>query len=92
MAILGRNPQGALRVPVLDRYQERGTIVLGKVESGVLTTGQKLVIKPTNTRTTVAQVYINEKPVRTAKPGENVLMRLTCNLEDLQKGRWLMVL
>ncbi|KDO30450.1 hypothetical protein SPRG_04352 [Saprolegnia parasitica CBS 223.65] len=86
MAILGRNPQGALRVPVLDRYQERGTIVLGKVESGVLTTGQKLVIKPTNTRTTVAQVYINEKPVRTAKPGENVLMRLTCNLEDLQKG------
>ncbi|OQS04737.1 translation elongation factor 1-alpha, partial [Thraustotheca clavata] len=86
MTIVGRNPQGPLRVPVLDRYQERGTIVLGKVESGVLSTGQKIVVMPTNMRTTVAQVYINEKPVRTAKPGENVLMRLTCNLEDLQKG------
>ncbi len=31
MTIPGRNPSGPLRVPVLDRYQERGTIVLGKV-------------------------------------------------------------
>ncbi|KAF0685421.1 Aste57867_22687 [Aphanomyces stellatus] len=86
MTIAGRNPQGPLRVPVLDRYLERGTIVLGKVESGVLATGAKIVLKPTNVKTTVAQVYINEKPVRTAKPGENVTMRLTCNLEDVTKG------
>ncbi|KAH9114284.1 hypothetical protein AeMF1_011631 [Aphanomyces euteiches] len=86
MTITGRNPQGPLRVPVLDRYLERGTIVLGKVESGVLTTGAKIVLKPTNVRTTVAQVYINEKPVRTAKPGENVLMRLACGLEEVNKG------
>ncbi|KAH9095472.1 hypothetical protein Ae201684P_014539 [Aphanomyces euteiches] len=82
MTITGRNPQGPLRVPVLDRYLERGTIV----ESGVLTTGAKIVLKPTNVRTTVAQVYINEKPVRTAKPGENVLMRLACGLEEVNKG------
>ncbi|RHY29523.1 hypothetical protein DYB32_005081, partial [Aphanomyces invadans] len=100
LTIPGRNPQGPLRVPVLDRYQERGTIVLGKVpmlhcpltmcsrqvESGVLTTGAKIVLKPTSLRTTVAQVYINDKPVRTAKPGENVTMRLTCGLEDVTKG------
>ncbi|KAF0756737.1 hypothetical protein AaE_004510 [Aphanomyces astaci] len=86
MTIPGRNPAGPLRVPVLDRYQERGTIVLGKVESGVLTTGAKIVLKPTSLRTTVAQVYINDKPVRTAKPGENVTMRLTCGLEEITKG------
>ncbi|RHY05594.1 hypothetical protein DYB25_007779 [Aphanomyces astaci] len=56
------------------------------VESGVLTTGAKIVLKPTSLRTTVAQVYINDKPVRTAKPGENVTMRLTCGLEEITKG------
>lgn len=31
--IAGRDRDGPLRVPVLDRYQERGTIVMGKVGS-----------------------------------------------------------
>ncbi|KAF1795844.1 Tr-type G domain, conserved site [Phytophthora cactorum] len=61
-----RNPDGPTRVPILDRYAERGTIALGKVESGILKTGQK--------------------PVRTAKPGENVTIRLSCGLDDIQKG------
>lgn len=86
MHIADRNPDGPLRVPLLDRYQERGTIALGKVESGVLRTGQKVVLMPTNQSVIVQQVFINEQPVRTAKPGENVLMRLSCGLEDVVKG------
>jgi hypothetical protein len=31
LAVEGRNPEGPLRVPCLDRYFERGTVVLGKV-------------------------------------------------------------
>lgn len=81
-----RNPDGPLRVPILDRYAERGTIVMGKVESGVLKTGQKVLLMPTNAAAVVNQVYINEQPVRTAKPGENVTMRLSTGLEDVQKG------
>lgn len=86
MHIANRNPDGALRVPILDRYADRGTITLGKVESGVLKTGQKVVLMPTNTTAIVNQVYINEQPVRTAKPGENVTIRLSCGLDDVQKG------
>lgn len=86
MHIVGRNAEGALRVPILDRYQERGTIALGKVESGVLRTGQKVLLMPTSATAIVHQVYINELPVRTAKPGENVTMRLSCGLEEVQKG------
>ncbi|KAL3657921.1 hypothetical protein V7S43_017120 [Phytophthora oleae] len=86
MHISNRNPEGALRVPILDRYADRGTITLGKVESGVLKTGQKVLLMPTNTTAIVNQVYINEQPVRTAKPGENVTIRLSCGLDDVQKG------
>ncbi|KAK1928593.1 Eukaryotic peptide chain release factor GTP-binding subunit ERF3B [Phytophthora citrophthora] len=86
MHIANRNPDGPLRVPILDRYADRGTITLGKVESGILKTGQKVVLMPTNTTAIVNQVYINEQPVRTAKPGENVTIRLSCGLDDVQKG------
>lgn len=81
-----RNAEGPLRVPVLDRYYERGTMVMGKVESGILRTGQKILLMPTTSKATVNQVYINDKPVRTAKPGENVLMRLSCGVDDVLKG------
>ncbi|KAG6971103.1 hypothetical protein JG687_00002237 [Phytophthora cactorum] len=81
-----RNPDGPTRVPILDRYAERGTIALGKVESGILKTGQKVLLMPTNATAVVNQVYINEQPVRTAKPGENVTIRLSCGLDDIQKG------
>ncbi|GMF26580.1 unnamed protein product [Phytophthora lilii] len=86
MHIANRNPDGPMRVPILDRYSERGTIALGKVESGVLKTGQKVVLMPTNNSAVVNQVYINDLPVRTAKPGENVTIRLSCGLDDVQKG------
>ncbi|TYZ58094.1 hypothetical protein PybrP1_006686 [[Pythium] brassicae (nom. inval.)] len=86
MHVTDRNPDGPLRVPILDRYQERGTIALGKVESGVLRTGAKVLLMPTNATAIVQQVFINEQPVRTAKPGENVTMRLSCGLEDVVKG------
>ncbi|CAI5724972.1 unnamed protein product [Peronospora effusa] len=86
MHIANRNPDGALRVPILDRYSERGTIALGKVESGILKTGQKVVLMPTSTSAVVNQVYINELPVRTAKPGENVTIRLSSGMDEVQKG------
>ncbi|ETI37852.1 hypothetical protein L914_15671 [Phytophthora nicotianae] len=86
MHIGNRNPDGPMRVPILDRYADRGTIALGKVESGILKTGQKVLLMPTNTTAVVNQVYINEQPVRTAKPGENVTIRLSCGLDDVQKG------
>lgn len=84
--IPGRNRDGPLRVPILDRYQERGTISMGKVESGLLKTGSKMLIMPTNMPVTVQQVYINDDPVKTAKPGENVKIKLSCGMDEVMKG------
>lgn len=82
----GRNPDGPLRVPIIDNYNDRGTISMGKVESGVLQTGQKVLIMPTNINTTVDKIYINEKLVQYAKPGENVSIHLDCELNEISKG------
>ena len=86
LAIIGRNANGPLRMPVLDRFYDRGTVVLGKVESGTLTTGSQVSVLPTKKPTTVNSIYIGETKVKSAKPGENVQLRLDLNIEDFQKG------
>lgn len=45
---LGRDPAAPLRIPVLDRYHDRGTVALGKVESGSVRVGMK--VRPSRLR------------------------------------------
>jgi len=85
--IEGREPSAPLRIPVLDRYHDRGTISLGKVESGSVKVGQKVMVMPTKNLYEVQAILINDLPVRSAKPGENVKVKLGgAGLEDIQKG------
>ncbi len=86
LTILGRDPAKPLRIPVLDRYLERGCVVLGKVEAGTLTMGDELMICPTKKVVRADAIYVNEEKVRSIKPGENVLIKFNCNVEDFQKG------
>ena len=86
LQIAGRNPDGPLRIPCLDRYFERGCNVLGKVESGIIRVGDEIVIAPTKKKAKVEAIYINEDKVRSAKPGENILIKFSINVEDVQKG------
>lgn len=86
LAVEGRHADGPLRVPCLDRYFERGTVVLGKVESGTLRVGEEVVIMPTRKKCKVDEILIVESKVRSAKPGENVLIKLNVGVEDVQKG------
>jgi peptide chain release factor subunit 3 len=37
-----RDPNAALRIPILDRYTDRGIVAMGKVESGTARPGQKI--------------------------------------------------
>ncbi len=85
--IEGRDAAAPLRIPVLDRYHERGTIALGKVESGSVKVGQKVMVMPTKNTYEVQAILINDLPVRSAKPGENVKVKLGgAGVEDVQKG------
>mmetsp|Transcript_13229 Transcript_13229/g.15567 ORF Transcript_13229/g.15567 Transcript_13229/m.15567 type:complete len:606 (-) Transcript_13229:136-1953(-) len=83
----GRDPTAPLRMPVLDRYTDRGTIAMGKVESGTIRPGMKVKVMPTRLVYKVDAVWSNEEPVASARTGENVLIKLNgCGVEDIQKG------
>ena len=86
LSLTGRNATAPLRIPCLDRYLERGCVVLGKVESGTLRMGDEVQISPTKKKAIVEGIYIGESKVRSAKPGENVLIKFNINLDDVQKG------
>jgi peptide chain release factor subunit 3 len=60
---------------------------MGKVESGTLRPGMKVIIMPTRNEYKVDAVWANENPVSAARPGENVLVKLNnCGTEDILKG------
>lgn len=84
--ISDRSPDGPLRIPVLDRYMERGLVVMGKVESGTLRVRDEVAILPTRRKAIVEGIYSGESKLRFALPGENVLIKFSLNLEDVQKG------
>eukprot|EP00559_Dactyliosolen_fragilissimus_P004877 CAMPEP_0184867962 /NCGR_PEP_ID=MMETSP0580-20130426/28541_1 /TAXON_ID=1118495 /ORGANISM="Dactyliosolen fragilissimus" /LENGTH=611 /DNA_ID=CAMNT_0027368537 /DNA_START=78 /DNA_END=1913 /DNA_ORIENTATION=+ len=87
LEIKGRESTSPLRIPVLDRYTDRGTIAMGKVESGVIRIGQKVTIMPTRNICKVDGVWANEEAVSSARPGENVLIKLNgLGIEDVQRG------
>ena len=87
LEISGRDPNAPLRIPVLDRYSDRGTIAMGKVESGVIRPGMKVTVMPTKAVYKVDEVWANEDPVSGARPGENVLVKLNgAKVEDVRRG------
>jgi peptide chain release factor subunit 3 len=87
LEIQGRDSAAPLRIPILDRYTDRGTIAMGKVESGVVRPGMKVTLMPTRTVFKVDAVWSNEDPVAAARPGENVLLKLNgAGTEDVRKG------
>lgn len=87
LEIQGREPTAPLRIPVLDRYNDRGTIAMGKVESGTIRPGMKVTVMPTRNVYKVDTVWANEEVISAARPGENILVKLSgCGVEDIPKG------
>jgi peptide chain release factor subunit 3 len=87
LSIQERDQNAPLRIPVLDRYSDRGTVAMGKVESGVVRAGMKVIVMPTRNTYKVDEVYCNEDLVSIARPGENVLIKLSgAKMEDIRKG------
>ena len=63
------------------------TTTTTQVEMGTVKVGMKVVAMPTRNQFEVQAVYINDIAVRSAKPGENVKVKLGgANVEDIQKG------
>jgi peptide chain release factor subunit 3 len=78
---VSRMDEGPVRLPIVDRYKDMGTIVLGKLESGVLFKGQTLTLMPNKLSVEVMQLFSDEDEVEKAYSGENVKLKLK-NVEE----------
>jgi len=84
---VSRNSEGPIRIPIVDRYKDMGTIVLGKVESGLIRRGGLVTMMPNNKIVEIMQLWSDEDEVEYANPGENVKMKLkNCEEDDVSPG------
>lgn len=77
-----RDPKGPVRMPIIDKYKDMGTVVMGKLESGTIREGDSLLVMPNRSNVKVIGINLDEKKVRRAGPGENVRVKLSGIEED----------
>lgn len=73
---LNRNATGPFMMPISDRFNDRGTIVLGKVESGSCRKSDSMLLMPNKTPVTLDVLWRNEDEVNSVHCGENVKAKL----------------
>ncbi|KAL4633108.1 hypothetical protein ACJW30_04G073300 [Castanea mollissima] len=82
-----RDPKGPFRMPIIDKFKDMGTVVMGKVESGSVREGDSMVVMPNKAHVKVLAVFCDEDKVKRAGPGENVRVRLSgVEEEDILSG------
>lgn len=88
MTTLERKVNAPFMMPINGKYRDMGTIVEGKIESGVVQKGMSLVMMPNRDKVEVAAVYgETEDEVNAAQCGDQVRLRLRgIEEEDILPG------
>lgn len=73
---MNRTSNGPVRMPIIDKYKDMGTIVLGKIESGMIRLNDKLVLMPNKAKVEVTNIYCEDDETDSAICGENVKLKL----------------
>ncbi|XP_022850074.1 eukaryotic peptide chain release factor GTP-binding subunit ERF3A-like isoform X2 [Olea europaea var. sylvestris] len=82
-----RDPKGPFRLPIIDKFKDLGTVVMGKVESGSIREGDSMLIMPNKVQVKVLAIFRDEDRVRLACPGENLRVRVSgIEEEDILSG------
>ncbi|XP_061764906.1 eukaryotic peptide chain release factor GTP-binding subunit ERF3A isoform X2 [Nerophis ophidion] len=71
-----RSIDGPVRLPIVDKYKDMGTVIHGKLESGTISKAQQLVMMPNRHIVEVLSLLTDEVETDDAGPGENLKMRL----------------
>ncbi|CEG78960.1 Putative Eukaryotic peptide chain release factor GTP-binding subunit [Rhizopus microsporus] len=78
-----RKVNAPLMIPISEKYKDMGTIVVGKIESGHVKKGSRVMLMPNKQPTEVTAIYNEtEEEVEAAFCGDNVRMRLKGVEED----------
>jgi len=72
-----RNRDIAVRMPVLDKHRDMGTMILGKLEAGTIVKGDDLMLMPNKVPIKVTSIFREADEVQYALPGENIRIRVT---------------
>ncbi|KAL6522950.1 hypothetical protein OROHE_016797 [Orobanche hederae] len=59
-------------MPIIDKFQDMGIVVMGNPECGSVTEGDILLVMPNKTEVKVLAIYCDESKVRHDEPRENV--------------------
>ncbi|KAL1755281.1 P-loop containing nucleoside triphosphate hydrolase protein [Schizophyllum commune] len=88
MPMVDRKINAPLMMPVSEKYKDMGTIVVGKVESGVVRKGDQLLLMPNKDLVEVSAIYNEmEDEVTSGFCGDNVRIRLRgVDDEDISPG------
>lgn len=78
---------GPFMMPIVDKYSDMGTVVIGKVESGKCEKGQSLIIMPNRSEVKVDQMWSDDIEVTGVTCGENVKIKVKgINEDDVTPG------
>ncbi len=78
-----------LRLPIQDVFSITGvgTVPVGRVETGVLKPGDKVVIEPSGVQGEVKSIEMHHKPLEKAEPGDNVGFNIRgVSKEQIKRG------
>ncbi|WIA14996.1 hypothetical protein OEZ85_001702 [Tetradesmus obliquus] len=82
-----REPTAPFRMPIVDKYRDMGTMVMGKSEAGLVQIGDMLQVMPNKLRVKVEGIFRDEQESTAAKAGENLRLRISGAEEgDVQTG------
>jgi len=78
-----------LRIPIQDVYSIKGvgTVPVGRVESGVLKVGDKVIFEPPGIVGEVKSIEMHHEPLKEAYPGDNIGFNVRgVSRKDLRRG------
>ncbi|OWF46504.1 eukaryotic peptide chain release factor GTP-binding subunit ERF3A-like [Mizuhopecten yessoensis] len=84
---LNRSTEMPVRMPIVDKYRDMGTLILGKLEAGVITKNMTLMVMPNRATIKVNQLFSDEIETELANPGENLKVKVQgVEEEDISPG------
>ncbi|KAK4687319.1 peptide chain release factor subunit 3, partial [Tremellales sp. Uapishka_1] len=88
MQIMDRDVNAPFMLPISEKYNEMGTMVMGKIESGRVKKGDSILMMPNKTTVEVAGVYTEQADeIEQAFCGDNIRLRLRgVSDEDVSPG------